>query len=76
MWEFFTQALGDGLALEFEWQQVSRTLLSIPADLKNAVVWMIFTRSFISKSNSSLVKNIDNINTISIHRKIFYQFLL
>ena len=32
--------------------QVSRTLLSIPADLDNAVVWMISTRPFIPISSS------------------------
>ena len=32
--------------------QVSRTLLSILADLRNAVVWMVFTRPFISLSSS------------------------
>ena len=33
--------------------QVSRTLLSILADLNNAVVWMVSTRPLISKSFSS-----------------------
>ena len=33
--------------------QDSRTLLSILADLSNAVVWMVFTRSLISKSSTS-----------------------
>ena len=33
--------------------QVSRTLLSILADLNNAVVWMVSTRPLISKSSSS-----------------------
>ena len=32
--------------------QVSRTLLSILADLNNAVVWMVSTHSLISKSSS------------------------
>ena len=32
--------------------QVSRTLLSIPADLNNAVVWMVSIRHLISKSSS------------------------
>ena len=43
--EFFTSALVDGLSLKFEWQHVSsipRTLLSILADLTNAVVWIVF----------------------------------
>ena len=33
--------------------QVSRTLLGILADLNNAVVWMVSTRPFISKSSSA-----------------------
>ena len=40
---FFTPALADGFSLESEWQQVSslsRTLLSILANLNNAVVWI------------------------------------
>ena len=46
--------LADGLSLEFEWQQVpqvTRTLLSILTDLENAVVWIVSTRPFISKSS-------------------------
>ena len=35
---YFTSALADGLLQEFEWQQVSRTLLSILVNLNNAVV--------------------------------------
>ena len=42
--EFCTASLADGLSLEFEWQQVSWTLLSILAILNNAVVWMVSTR--------------------------------
>ena len=44
-------ALGDGLPLEFEWKQISRTL-SILADLKNVVVEMVSTRRLISQSSS------------------------
>ena len=50
--EFFTSVLADGLSLEFEWQQVSRTLLSILTILNNAVVWMVFTRPPTFKSSS------------------------
>ena len=50
--EFFTSALADGLSLEFEYEQVSRTLLSILADLNYTVVWIISTRALISKSCS------------------------
>ena len=57
--EFFTSVLADGLTLEFEWQQVSRTLLSILAVLNNAVVWMVSSSPPSSKSsgpfNSPLV---------------------
>ena len=51
-WEFFISVLADGLSLEFEWQQVSRTLLSILAVLNNVVVWMVSTCPLISKSSS------------------------
>ena len=54
-WEFFTSALADGLSLETKWQQVSRTLLSILADLNNALVWMVSTRPFIYKSSSPFI---------------------
>ena len=50
--EFFTWALADGFSLEFEWQQVSRTFLSILVVRNNAVVWMVFTRPPTSKSSS------------------------
>ena len=46
--EFFTLALADGLSLELVWQQVSRTLLSILADLNNVVVRMVSTCPLIS----------------------------
>ena len=36
-WVVFISALTDGFSLESEWQQVSRTLLSILADLNYAV---------------------------------------
>ena len=39
--EFFTPVLAGCLSLESEWQQDSRTLLSILYDLNNAVVWMV-----------------------------------
>ena len=50
--ELFTSALADGFSLESEWQQVSRTLLSILAVLNNAVVWIFSTRPPTSKSSS------------------------
>ena len=56
--EFFIRALTDSLLLEFEREQVpqvSRTLLSILADL-NAVVWVVSARSPISNSSNLLPK--------------------
>ena len=50
--EFFTSALVDGLSLELDRHQVSRTLLSIMAVLNNAVVWMVSIRSPTSNSSS------------------------
>ena len=41
--EFFTWVLADGFSMEFEWQQVSRTLPSILTVLINVVVWMVST---------------------------------
>ena len=57
--EFFTPALADGFFLywslsENKYPQVSRTLLSILADLNNAVVWMVSTCPLTSKSSSPL----------------------
>ena len=47
--KFFTPASAADLSLEIEWQvpHVSRTLLSILADLKHAVVWVFSTRLLI-----------------------------
>ena len=39
-----------------KYPQVSRTLLSILGDLNNAVVWIVSTDSFISKSSSPFTK--------------------
>ena len=52
--DFFTSSLDDGLSQEFEWQQVSRTLLSILAVLNNDIVWMVSTRPATSKSPNPL----------------------
>ena len=50
---FFTSALDWWwFSLKSEWQQLSRTLLSILADLNNVVVWMVSTHPLISKSSS------------------------
>ena len=58
--EFFTSALAEGLSLKFEYRmspQVSRTLLSILANLNNVVVWMVSTRPLISKFSSPFYKH-------------------
>ena len=54
---FFTSVL-----MVFHWSlrdrkalRISRTLLSILADLNNAVVWMVSTRPLISKSSSPFI---------------------
>ena len=39
--EFFTSMFAGELLMELEWQQVSRTLLSILANLNNSVVCMV-----------------------------------
>ena len=57
--ELFTLTLADGLSQEFEWHkspQISKTHLSILADLNNAVVWMIWIHSLISNSSNNLSK--------------------
>ena len=51
----FTPALADGFSLKFEWQQISRILLSILADLNNAVVWIASTRPLFSKSSNPCI---------------------
>ena len=52
LWEFFIPVLADRYSLEAEWQQVSRTLLSVLSNLNYAVVWMFSTYPLISKSSS------------------------
>ena len=58
---------------------VSRTLLSILADLNNAVVWMVSTRSVISKSSSPCINPLVSVPrapiTIGINVTfMFYSF--
>ena len=40
-WEFFPPASADGFSLEFGWQQVSRTLLSILTDLLLIIILIL-----------------------------------
>ena len=44
--------LANGFSLESEWQQISRTLLSIQTVLNNTVIWMVSTHLPTSKSSS------------------------
>ena len=46
--------------------QVSRTLLSILADLNNAVVWMVFTPLLISKSSSPCTNPLVTVPRVQI----------
>ena len=73
---FFTPAFADCFSLEFEWQQVSKTLLSIVDDLNNTVVWMVSTRPLISKS-SCLCTNLlatEQRTTITIGITVTFTF--
>ena len=57
---FFTPVLTDAFSLDFKWQQVwlgPGTLLSVLADLNNAVVWMVTTRPLFFKSTSPCTKS-------------------
>ena len=53
--------LADGLSLESERQQVSRTFLCILASLNNAVVWIASTPPLISNSYNPLTKPLGTI---------------
>ena len=55
--------------------QVSRTLLSILADLNNAVVWMVSTRPSIFKSSNSYTKPWVNVQSASITIGITVTFM-
>ena len=64
--EFFTSTLADGLSLEFEWLQISRTLLRILAVLNNVVVWMVSTRPPTSKPSSPFSNPLDTVSNAPI----------
>ena len=68
-------ALADGLSLEYEWQQVSRTLLSILCNLNNAVVWMVSTRPLIFNSSSPFKKPLEIVLTTLIQICITVTFI-
>ena len=73
--------LADGLSLEFEWQQVSRTRLKILAVISSAVVWIVSTHPPTSKSsrafNNPLVIVPNALITIcTIVTFLFHSFLI
>ena len=67
---FFTPALADCLSQESEWQQkssqVSGTLLSILADLNNAVVLVVYARSPISNFSSPFINPLGIVQSAPI----------
>ena len=64
-WEFFTPAFYWSLS-DSDFLQVTRTLLSILADLNNAVVWMVSTCLLISKSSSPFTNPLGIVPSASI----------
>ena len=50
--KFFISVLTGGFSLKYEWQQVSRTLLSILLDFNYVVFWMMSILPLISSSPS------------------------
>ena len=69
-WEFVPRALADGFSLESEWQQVSRTLLSILSYLCNAVVWMVSTRPLIFKSSRPCINPLVTVPSVPVTTSI------
>ena len=55
--------------------QVSRTLLSILADLNNAIVWMVSTRDFLSKSSSPCTNPLVTVPRLPITIDITVTFM-
>ena len=56
--------------------QVSRTLLSILADLNNAVVWMVSTLPVISKSTSPFTQHLVTVSSAPITTDITVTFII
>ena len=56
--------------------QVSRTLLSILANLNNGVVWMVSTRPLISKSSSPFINSLVTVPRAPIAIGINLTFML
>ena len=74
-WEIFKPALADGFPLKFVWQQVSRTLLSILTDLNNAVVLMVSTCPYISKSSRLFTNPLEIVLSVPITISITVTFM-
>ena len=65
LFEFFTSALTDCFhwsLSDSKYPQVSRTHLSIQADLNNAVFWVVSTRLLISKSSTTCINHLIDCN--------------
>ena len=74
-WEFFAPALADGFSQEFEWQQVSKTLLSILAYLNN-VLWMVSTHPLISRPSCPLINPLVSVPSAPITIGITVSFFM
>ena len=73
--EFFTSTLTDGFWLEFEWHQVSRTLLIILANLNYAVLWMLPTWSHIYKSSNHFISPLEIVPSTQITVAVTVNFM-
>ena len=60
---------------ESESPLVSRTLLSVLADLNNSVVWMVSTRPLISKSSSPVINNLETVPRAPIRIGVIVTFM-
>ena len=70
-WGLFTPVLADGFALhsslsDSKFPQVSRTLLSILADLNITVIWMVSTHPLIFKSSSPFTNPLVTVPSVPI----------
>ena len=62
-------------SLSDKFSQVSRTLLSILADINNAVIWMVSTRPVISKSSSPCTNPLVTVPRAQITIGIIINFM-
>ena len=80
----FHTSISWGFTLEFEWHQVSWTLLSILTDFNSAVVWMASTRVLIPDSSKRFINPLVTVPgepittgiTITFMFHSFYYYLL